>query len=119
MVSDLVSAAVPQRRGSSGWLFAAIGLALSLLLLDYAYRLSLVRRANTLATIEQQPDALDLLLEDWPRERQREEDRSPENEAKSIQFRNLALDLCREVINDHPDSEAANFARDLLLKFGL
>jgi len=39
--------------------------------------------------------------------------------AKSNQYRELALELCRQVIKDHPDTDAANFARDLLLKVGL
>lgn len=39
--------------------------------------------------------------------------------AKSTQYRDLALELCRQVMKNHPDTDAADFARDLLLKFGL
>lgn len=39
--------------------------------------------------------------------------------AKSTQYRDLALELCRQVMKSHPDTGAADFARDLLLKFGL
>lgn len=39
--------------------------------------------------------------------------------AKSTQYRDRALELCRQVMKNHPDSDAANFARDLLIKFGL
>lgn len=39
--------------------------------------------------------------------------------AKSTQYRDLALELCQQVIKNHPDAGAADFARDLLIKFGL
>ena len=39
--------------------------------------------------------------------------------AKSTQYRHLALALCRQVIKNHPDTGAANFARNLLIKCGL
>ena len=39
--------------------------------------------------------------------------------AKSTQYRDLALELCRQVMKNYPDTGAADFARDLLLKLGL
>ena len=39
--------------------------------------------------------------------------------AKSTQYKDLALELCRQVMKNYPDTGAADFARDLLLKFGL
>ena len=39
--------------------------------------------------------------------------------ARSTQYKDLALELCRELIKNHPDSGAANFARNLLIRFSL
>jgi hypothetical protein len=41
------------------------------------------------------------------------------DQAKSTEYRDLALKLCRQVIDEHPDTGAANFARNLLIQFGL
>lgn len=39
--------------------------------------------------------------------------------AKSTQYKDLALELCRQVMKNYPDTGAGDFARELLLKFGL
>jgi hypothetical protein len=39
--------------------------------------------------------------------------------ARSEQYKKEMLDLCKHVIDNYPDTEAANFARDLLIKLSL
>jgi hypothetical protein len=39
--------------------------------------------------------------------------------SRSNQYKELALELCRQLVENHPDTGAANFARDLLIKFGI